>query len=78
MIHSQFSWPSAVFLLVVAAMILPCVDPALADKPTFYDPVEKKITGWTIAVDPQLLLPEHEAVATKAFEALANHLQRVT
>ena len=49
-----------------------------ADKPEFYDPVEKKIAGWTIAVDPLLLSKEHEATGKKAFEALANHLQRVT
>jgi len=44
----------------------------------FYDPVEKSIEGWTIATDPQLMLPENEAVAKKAFQALANHLQRVS
>jgi dipeptidyl-peptidase-4 len=48
-----------------------------ADKPEFYDPVEKQIEGWTIAVDPLLLSKEHEATGKKAFEALANHLQRV-
>lgn len=44
----------------------------------FYDPVEKKIEGWTIAVDPRLLSKEHEETGKKAFEALANHLQRIT
>lgn len=48
------------------------------DKSSFYDPVEKKITGWTIAVDPQLLTEENKHIRAKAFEALANHLQRVT
>ncbi len=48
-----------------------------ADEPTFYDPAEKQIEGWTIKVDPQLLLKENEEVATQAFTALANLLQRV-
>ena len=47
------------------------------EKPTFYDPVEKQIEGWTVAVDPQLLSEDKQDVADRAFEALANHLQRV-
>ncbi len=43
----------------------------------FYDPVEKQVDGWTVAVDPQLLSPENRETGEKAFEALANHLQRV-
>lgn len=45
--------------------------------PQFYDPVEKQIEGWTIAVDPQLLEEQNKEVAERAFKALANHLQRV-
>lgn len=48
-----------------------------ADDPTFYDPAEKEIEGWSIKVDPALLTKENEQVATQAFTALANHLQRV-
>jgi hypothetical protein len=48
------------------------------DKPKFYDPVEKNIEGWTVAVDPQLLEGEHAEVGAKALKALANHLQRIT
>lgn len=48
-----------------------------ADEPEFYDPVEKKLEGWTLAVDPRLLDKEHRRVRRRAFEALANHLQRV-
>jgi hypothetical protein len=48
-----------------------------ADEPTFYDPAEKEIEGWSIKVDPQLLAKENEETATQAFTALANHLQRV-
>lgn len=47
------------------------------EKPTFYDPVEKQIEGWTVAVDPKLLAEENKEIADRAFEALANHLQRV-
>jgi hypothetical protein len=53
---------------------------ANADEPKkkeFYDPIEKNIEGWTIVVDPKLMSDENKEVATKAFKALANHLQRV-
>ncbi len=43
----------------------------------FYEPTEKQIEGWTIKVDPQLLTKENEEIATQAFTALANHLQRI-
>ena len=49
-------------------------EPATAD---FYDPVSRVVEGWTIAVDPALLEPEHEKLRDDAMEALANHLQRV-
>jgi len=47
------------------------------EAPTFYDPVEQQIEGWTVAVDPLLLAPEHAEAGGKALTALANHLQRV-
>jgi len=47
-------------------------------KAEFYDPIEKNIEGWTIKLDPQLLLPANKQVSDKALKALANHLQRVT
>lgn len=47
------------------------------EKTKFYDPVEKQLEGWTLAVDPQLLEEKNKEVADRAFEALANHLQRV-
>lgn len=46
-------------------------------KGNFYDPIEKKIEGWTIAVDPKLMANENAKTRDLAFEALANHLQRV-
>ena len=48
-----------------------------AEAPSFYDPVEKQIEGWTIKVDPLLLEKANREVGEKAFAALANHLQRV-
>lgn len=47
----------------------------LADE--FYDPVERKLEGWIIKVDPRLLAEENDAVSRSALEALANHLQRI-
>ena len=47
------------------------------EKAKFYDPIEKKLEDWTLAVDPQLLDEKNKDVADRAFEALANHLQRV-
>jgi len=45
--------------------------------PKFFDPVEKQIEGWAIAVDPALLDEKNKETGERAFEALANHLQRV-
>jgi len=63
---------------LLAFSLLLIATAAVADETKFYDPIEKKIEGWSIDVDPQLLEKDNEAVATKAFGALANHLQRVT
>ncbi len=53
-------------------------DDDLSEKPIeFYDPFVKQIEGWHVAVDPKLLGKENQEVADKAFQALANHLQRV-
>lgn len=48
-----------------------------AARTAFYDPIVKDIEGWTIKVDPQLIAQENAVTAERAFEALANHLQRV-
>ncbi len=69
-----------IIAVCLAAMCwLVCVPRALhaEEKPEFYDPVEKQIEGWTIAVDPLLLSDENKETGEKAFTALANHLQRV-
>jgi dipeptidyl-peptidase-4 len=51
--------------------------PAEKAPSVFYDPIEKTIEGWTVAVDPKLLEPENAELKELAFKALANHLQRV-
>lgn len=48
-----------------------------ADEPTFYDPIERNVEGWTIKVDPQLLDDDGAALGEKCLKALANHLQRI-
>ncbi len=40
-------------------------------------PVEQKIEGWTVQVDPALLSGEHQEVGARALKMLANHLQRI-
>ncbi len=47
------------------------------EAPTFYDPVEQQIEGWTVAIDPLLLSEEHAETGKNALAALANHLQRI-
>ena len=42
----------------------------------FYDPVVKRLEGWSIKVDPKLLENEHKKFKLEVFDALANHLQR--
>jgi len=62
-------------LAAIAFVLLANWCPA-QEKP-LYDPLEKQIEGWTVAIDPQLVAPANEAAGTQALAALANHLQRV-
>lgn len=71
MINRRTLWLSLLFVVLISGWL------QADEKPTFYDPVEKQIAGWTVAVDPKLLAEENKEIADKAFEALANHLQRV-
>ena len=71
-------------LLLLCVTLLSCkLNVSQADEKSpqnttsFYDPVVKKIEGWTIKLDPKLLEPENKQVSDLALEALANHLQRV-
>ncbi|MCU0876811.1 MAG: hypothetical protein MUF06_03345, partial [Pirellulaceae bacterium] len=56
-------------------------DPAKPDAPKAngvrFDPLERKIEGWTVHVEPALVEGEHAAEGEKALAMLANHLQRI-
>ncbi|MEM7233585.1 MAG: metallopeptidase [Planctomycetota bacterium] len=63
---------------VCAGVLLSSAKPAEEKKGgKFYDPIEMNVEGWTIKVDPKLLKKENADTKERAFEALANHLQRV-
>ncbi|MAG93323.1 MAG: hypothetical protein CMJ48_06185, partial [Planctomycetaceae bacterium] len=75
-----FSAPKAAFPICVWAIVFATCwssESAAQEKTKFYDPIEKTIAGWTVLVEPRLLEQENADVADKAFEALANHLQRI-
>lgn len=42
-----------------------------------FDPVERRIEGWRVLVEPALLDGEHREEGTRALAMLANHLQRI-
>lgn len=42
-----------------------------------FEPIVKKIEGWTVHVDPQLIEGEHRKSGAHALKMLANHLQRI-
>lgn len=67
----------SVWVLLFSTMISLSSHLQAKDATGFYDPVEKHIEGWTVAVDPLLLAEEHADEGKKALEALANHLQRI-
>ena len=65
--------------ILAIALVFGALDQAVAEKEEnkFYDPVVKKLEGWTIKVDPKLLQKEHKQFKAQVFTALANHLQRI-
>ena len=65
---------------VVAAMLvaLPAAGDHSDEAVRFYDPAQREIEGWKVAIDPALLQESRAEFAGKAFEALANHLQRLS
>ena len=65
--------------ILAIAILLGVLGQAVAEKEEkkFYDPVVKKLEGWTIKVDPKLLQKEHKQFKAQVFTALANHLQRI-
>jgi hypothetical protein len=68
---------SAQALLAAGFAAVPAARSRADDAPAFYDPVNKQVEGWTVALDPQLLEAKHQATAELALTALANHLQRI-
>lgn len=52
------------------------VEPQRAEGVRF-DPVVRKIEGWTVHVDPDLITGEHSDDGRRALGMLANHLQRI-
>lgn len=65
---------------VSTLVLLAGVSTSLAEdgEANFADPVEMKLEGWTIKVDPALLKSENAELKSQALGALSNHLQRVT
>ena len=65
--------------ILAIALVFGALGQAVAEKEEkkFYDPIVKKLEGWTIKVDPKLLEKEHKQFKAQVFAALANHLQRV-
>jgi len=56
---------SLMFILTVTLLY-----PAWAgDDTEFYDPIERNIEGWTVAVDPRLLHGERADLGTEALQA---------
>ena len=45
--------------------------------PVRFDPIEQKLEGWTVHVEPALIDGEHKEPGKKALAMLANHLQRI-
>lgn len=69
---------AAVLSVVVATLLaLPAAGDDSGDAPRFYDPVQREIEGWRVAIDPALLQDDRAEFADEAIKALANHLQRV-
>ena len=77
--NSSGRFPMRLPLIVVglgALSLLPAGPDDKAATP-FPDPVAMELEGFVLAVDPALLAEASREVKERAFEALANHLQRV-
>ena len=65
--------------ILAVALLFGALSQAVAEKEEkkLYDPIVKKLEGWTIKVDPKLLKNENNEFKDQVFTALANHLQRI-
>jgi len=66
-------------MILAIALVSSALGQAVAwdDEKKFYDPIVKKLEGWTVKVDPKLLEKENKQFKSQVFTALANHLQRI-
>ena len=67
--------PKKILICFIAILLI--AHASADEQKKFYDPVVKKLEGWSIKVDPKLLENEHEKFKLEVFDALANHLQRI-
>ena len=65
--------------ILAVTLLFGVLSQAMAEKEEnkFYDPIVKKLEGWTIKVDPKLLENENNEFKDQVSTALANHLQRI-
>ena len=68
---------TVVFVVVAMLLAPPAAGDASGNAPRFYDPVQRDIEGWRVAIDPALLQESQAEFADEALKALANHLQRI-
>jgi hypothetical protein len=76
--------PTLLVPLLLAAALFPIAasaqepsQPEAESDPIRFDPVVRKIEGWTVHVEPDLLDGDHAEEGAKALTMLANHLQRI-
>lgn len=67
-----------ILALLFSPVLVQAADRKVENNKSFYDPIERVIEGWTVAVDPLLLDEKNEELREKTMKALANHLQRIT
>jgi len=68
---------ATVFIAVLLLQAAPDAPGKTSTNDAPYDPVIRKIEGFTVHVDPQLLEGEHAAEGAKALKMLGSHLQRI-
>ena len=67
--------PKILIILLMSKLVISYT--AAEEQKKFYDPIVKKLEGWSIKVDPKLLEKKHNKFKSEVFDALANHLQRI-
>lgn len=63
--------------LAPSKLASPDLVPAKSLPAEFYKPVAKSIEGWTVKVNPELLLESNQKLLRSSLAALTNHLQRI-